>query len=69
MSEEFDEMEKLLRDVDFTKGSDHKNRLWNKLSEAAGAGPASDELKSDELSLVRAAVKQDDGIDIPGKRK
>ncbi len=69
MSEEFNEMEKLLRDVNFTKGSDHKKRLRNKLSGAAGGVPVSDELFPDELRNVRAAVKRDDGIDIQEKRK
>ena len=74
MSEEYTEMEELLRDVNFTKGSDHKNRLRNKLSEASAdipvcAEPDPDELDLDGLSLVRAAVKRDEGIDMTGKRK
>ncbi|MCR4907464.1 MAG: hypothetical protein K5985_01450 [Lachnospiraceae bacterium] len=69
MSETYDEMERLLRDVDFTKGSDHKGRLRDKLFGNAGAGAVSDELGPDELSLVSAAVKKDGGIDIPEKRK
>ena len=73
-SEDYYEMEKLLRDVDFTKGSDHKGRLRNKLSGAAFVIPVSnedntDELEPGELSLVRAAAKRDDGISISGKRK
>ncbi len=35
MSEEYYEMEKLLREVDFTKGSGHKDKIRKKLSEAA----------------------------------
>ncbi len=74
MSEEYNEMEKLLRDVDFTKGSDHKNRLRNRLSEATGDIPGCnepdpDELDLDGLNLVRAAVKRDEGIDISGKSR
>ncbi len=74
MSEDYYEMEKLLRDVDFTKGSDHRDRLRHKLSGTAEGIPDSnvpdaDELEPDELSLVRAAAKRDDGIDIPEKRK
>ncbi len=69
MSEAYDEMEKMLRDVDFTKGSDHKERLKNKLFGNAGGVSGSDELELDELSLVRAAVKKDSGIGIPEKKK
>ncbi|MCR5237233.1 MAG: hypothetical protein K6E34_08565 [Lachnospiraceae bacterium] len=66
MSEEYHETEKLLRDVDFTKGSGHKDRLRTKLSEAA---PVFDELQADELSKVTAAVKRNEGFDIAEKRK
>ena len=69
MSEENYEMEKLIRDVDFTKRSDHKDRLRKKLSEAAGVVSVFDELEADELRMVTAAVKRDDGIDISGKGK
>ncbi len=67
MSEAYHEMEKMLRNVDFTKGSDHKEQLHDKLF--GNDGGVSDELGLDELSLVRAAVKKDGGIDIPEKRK
>ena len=58
MAEEYDMIEKLLLDVDFTKGSSHKDRLRDKLFGA----DASDELDFDELANVQAAVRSFDGI-------
>ncbi len=65
MAEEYDMIEKLLLDVDFTKGSSHKDRLRDKLFSA----DSSDELELSELSNVRAAVKKDGGVNILGKPK
>lgn len=49
----------MLRSVDYTKGSDHKERLRNKLFKTA---QLTDELDFDDLTDVQAAVKPFDGI-------
>ncbi len=59
MADDYNSIEKLLRDADFTKGSSHKERLKEKLF--------SDELGFDELKNVQAAVKRDEGIFPPDK--
>ncbi|MCR5650697.1 MAG: hypothetical protein K6F86_05890 [Lachnospiraceae bacterium] len=63
------DIENMIRNADFTKGSDHKNRLYNKLFKTARVTDISDELALDDLKNVRAAVKKDEGIDTTGKRK
>ncbi|MCR5788793.1 MAG: hypothetical protein K6G83_02800 [Lachnospiraceae bacterium] len=50
-------MEKLLREVDFTQGSDHKELLREKLFGKKHGESFSDELSLDELKNVKAARK------------
>ena len=52
----------MLRGVDFTKGSDHKERLREKLFGKVQTAQFPDELGFDELTNVRAAVKSFEGI-------
>ncbi len=59
MAEDYNSIEKLLRDADFTKGSSHKERLKKELF--------SDELGFDDLRNVQAAFKRDEGIHPPDK--
>ncbi len=58
-----DEMEKMLKGVDFTKGSDHKARLKKQLFES------SDEIGLDDMEMVSAAAINKDVylVEIPGK--
>ena len=49
-----EEMEKMLRGVDFSKGSDHKARLKKQLFES------SDEIGLDEIEMVSAATGNKD---------
>ena len=49
-----DEMEKMLRGVDFSKGSDHKARLKKQLFDT------SDEIGLDDMELVSAATGNTD---------
>lgn len=60
--DEYDDIERVIREVDFTKGSDHKIRLREKLF-PEDEGDFSGELGLDEMRLVRAAVKKDAGMD------
>ncbi len=60
MAEDYNSIEKLLRDADFTKGSDHREKLRETLF--------SDELSFDDLMNVQAAGKKDEGIIPPDKR-
>ncbi len=60
---EYGDIEKMLRDVDFTKGSDHRERLRNRLFRTDGTDCDPEELGLDEMSSVRAAVKKDEGFD------
>lgn len=60
--EEYKDMEKMLRDVDFTKRSDHKERLKKKLFSESKVSRFSDELDLDAMKNVRAAAKEFDGI-------
>ena len=53
-----DEMEEMLRRVDFSKGSDHKARLRKMLF------AETDEIDLDDMEMVYAAVKDPD-IPIP----
>ena len=57
MEEEYKDIEEMLRGVDFTKGSDHKERFKNKLFGETQITKFSDELDLDEMKEVRAAYK------------
>ena len=60
-----DDMEKMLKEVDFTKGSDHKARLKKQLFES------SDEIGLDDMEMVSAAAINKDVylVEISGERK
>ena len=65
---EYRDIEKLLRNVDFTKGSDHKEKLRGMLFGKTVTDFDSDELGLDDMGSVRAAVKQNEGFD-PTKKQ
>ena len=60
-----DDMEKMLKGVDFSKGSDHKARLKKQLFES------SDEIGLDDMEMVSAAAINKDVylVEISGERK
>ena len=58
-----DEMENLLRGVDFSKGSDHKARLKKQLFETA------DEIGLDDMEMVSAATGNKDAPPIEVRRE
>ncbi len=60
-----DDMEKMFKGVDFTKGSDHKARLKKQLFES------SDEIGLDDMEMVSAAgINKDEyTVEISGERK
>lgn len=62
MEEDFKDIKEMLRSVDYTKGSDHKERLKDKLFKNAQTAQFTDELDFDDLTDVQAAVKPFDGI-------
>lgn len=62
MEEDFKDIEEMLRGVDYTKGSDHKERLKGKLFKNAQTAQFTDELDLDDLTDVQAAVKPFDGM-------
>lgn len=62
MEENNKDIEEMLQSVDYTKGSDHKERLKARLFGETKVTQFSDELDFDDLTNVRAAVKSFDGI-------
>ena len=65
MEEDFKDIEEMLQSVDYTKGSDHKERLKDKLFKNAQTVQFTDELDLDAMKTVQAAVKPFD----PGERR
>ena len=65
MEEDFKDIEEMLRSVDYTKGSDHKERLKDKLFENAKTTQFTDELDLDAMKTVQAAVRSYEGIKKP----
>ena len=67
MKEDYKDIEEMLRGVDYTKGSDHKEILKKRLFGEGHIAQFSDELDLAEMKNVRAAVKTPDGF--PGKNR
>ena len=65
MEEDYKDIEEMLRGVDFTKGSDHKERLKARLFGNAQTTQFSDELDLDAMKTVQAAVRSYEGIKKP----
>ena len=65
MDEDYKDIEEMLRSVDYTKGSDHKERLKDKLFENAKTTQFTDELDLDAMKTVQAAVRSYEGIKKP----
>ena len=62
MEEDYKDIEEMLQGVDYTKGSDHKERFKNKLFGEAQITQFSDELDLDAMKTVQAAVRSYEGI-------
>ena len=67
MEEDYKDIEEMLQSVDYTKGSDHKERLKDRLFGEGHITQFSEELDLAEMKNVRAAVKTPDGF--PGKNR
>ena len=62
MEEDYKDIEEMLRGVDYTKGSDHKERFKERLFGEGHITQFSDELDLAEMKNIRAAVKNPNGF-------